>query len=114
MASTPQQMIIEGFNQLAAYHTQSATEMEQHLAADPEMWKQIGQAVISFADSVQTNMPYGPATCDALRDLGTAALAVGDISQHVHQTFRVEHEVEINRIEAPRADEGQWDIGRQG
>lgn len=113
MSSTPQQIIIEAFNQLAAYHTQSATEMEQHLASDPEMWRQIGASITSFADSVQSNMPYGPATGDALRDLAAAVGTIADLSSNVHATFRSEHEVELQRIEAPRADEGQWDIGRQ-
>jgi hypothetical protein len=113
VSSTPQQIIIEAFQQLAGFHTQSATEMEAHLASDPEMWSQIGQSIVSFADNVQSNMPYGPAFCDSLRDLAAAVGTIGDLSGNVHATFRSEHEVELQRIEAPRADEGQWDIGRQ-
>lgn len=111
MSSNPQQMIIEAFAQLAAYHTQSATEMNRHLEADHEMWQQVGQSIVSFADNVQTNMPYGPATCDALRDLGAAVASVAGVAANVHAVFRSEHEVELNRVEQPRADEKQWDVG---
>lgn len=114
MSSNPQQMIIEAFAQLAAYHTGSATEMERHLASDHEMWQQIGQSIVSFADSVQTSMPYGPATCDSLRDLGAAVSSIADVAANVHSVFRSEHEVEINRIEQPRPDEKQWDTEQQG
>lgn len=111
MSSTPQQMIIEAFNQLATFRTQSASEMERHLASDSEMWQSVGLSIVAFADSVQTTMPYGPATCDGLRDLGAAALAIGQMSQQVYQTFRSEHEEKLQRVENPMAEEEQWDVG---
>lgn len=114
MASTPQQMIIEAFNTLALYSPQSASEMEQHLAADHEMWQQIASSLRIWSGRITLEMPYGPATSDSIGDLAAATASISELAQGVHQTFRSEHEVELQRIEAPRADEGQWDIGRQG
>lgn len=113
MSSTPQQMIIEAFAQLAAYQPQSASEMARHLEADHEMWSQIAQSYTTLADRAQSEMPYGPATADGLRDVGAAAGSVGQLAQNLHQVFRSEHEVEIGRIENPRPDEKQWDTGAQ-
>lgn len=113
MSSSPQQMIIEAFNQLALYTPQNASEMELHLAADHEMWQEIASSLRIWSGRITMEMPYGPATSDSIGDLAAATASIAGLAQNVHAVFRSEHEVELNRIEQPRADEKQWDVGQQ-
>lgn len=113
MSNNPQQVISEAFAQLAQFTPQSATEMATFLQHHHEMFADISRAYVALADRMQSEMPYGQATPDSMRDLGAAFDGLSSVAEDVHATFRTEHAEKLSNIETPAPGAQQWDITQQ-
>ena len=109
----PHQAVVEAFQQLAQFEPESASDMERFLATHHEMYTEIASSYAALADRMQSEMPYGNATADSMRDLGAAAGALSGVAQEAHAAFRQEHSKDLLRIEQPRPNEQQWDVDKQ-
>ncbi len=101
-------VVSDAFAHISGFQAESATEVEQLITEQPEMFKNIGQHYMTLADRMVSEMPFDAAVADAVRDLGAAISAVGDVATQVHQTMRDVHEPDFTRIENPRPREGMW------
>lgn len=106
--STPTEVIVDAFQQLAAFQPGSAREVEQFLERQQEMLNQIGQAYGVLSDRMRDGMPFAAPVADSVREIGVALASVGGIAQSAHQTLRVAHEADIRRYEDPRPGEDMW------
>ena len=109
--SGPVETITAAFQQLATFHPGSATEVEQVVAGQIEMWQEIGRAYSEWASQLTDGQPFEQAFADQVREIGSAAAAVGSVAQAAHQTMRAAHATDFKRFEEPRPDEGMWDPG---
>ena len=100
--------VSDAFSQISGFEAESATQVEQLITEQPEMFKAIGQHYMTLADRMVSEMPFEPAVADAVRDLGAAISAVGDVATQVHQTLRDVHEGDFQRIEHQRSREQIW------
>jgi hypothetical protein len=106
--STPTEVIVDAFQQLAAFQPESAREVEQFLEQQQEMLSQIGQSYGVLSDRMRDGMPFAAPVADSVREIGVALASVGGIAQSAHQTLRVAHEADIRRYEDPRPGEDMW------
>lgn len=111
--TAPHEIVTEAFNQLAQFTPQSATEMATFLQHHHEMFAEISRAYVTLADRMQTEMPYGQATPDSMRDLGAAFDGLSGVAEQVHATFRTEHAEKLANLETPAPGAQQWDITQQ-
>ena len=114
MSTQPHEIISEAFAQLAQFTPDSASDMGRFLEHHHEMFADISRAYLTLADRMQSEMPYGQATPDSMRDLGAAFDGLSSVAQQVHATFRTEHAEKLARLEAPNPGEEQWDVRGQG
>jgi hypothetical protein len=110
--SNPNESIVDAFQQMAAFHPESARDVEAWLKEQQEMLTQIGQSYGVLSDRMRDGMPFAAPVTDAVREIGVALAAVGGIAQSAHQTFMVAHEADRKRYEDPRPDEGMWNPER--
>lgn len=113
MSSNPHQAITEAFAALAAFQPESASDMERFLSFQHEMLSDIGASYNHLADRMTSEMPFGTEVANSTRDLGAAFSGLSGMAQVVHTTFRIVHEDDLARIEAPRPGEGLWDTSAQ-
>lgn len=105
--------ITDAFAQLARFEASSASEVERLIIEQPEMFATIGDHYSTLADRMVTEMPFDPAVADAVRDLGAAIAAAGQVAEQAHAVMRQAHEADFARTEQPRPGEELWDTGRQ-
>lgn len=106
--SNPNQVILDAFQQMAAFQPEGARDVEVWLAEQQEMLSQFGQAYGVLSDRMRDSMPFAAPVADSVREIGVALASVGGIAQSAHQTLRVAHEADIRRYEDPRPGEDMW------
>lgn len=106
--------VSDAFSRLSSFEASSAKEVEQLIMEQPEMFATIGKHYEVLADRMVSDMPFDPAVADAVRDLGAAISAVGQVAEGAHATMRQAHEADFARTESPRPDEDMWNPERNG
>lgn len=106
--SSPNDMIREAFQQLAAFHPGSASEVEAWIADLGETLNDVGRSFGVLADQMRDGMPFAAPFADSVREVGVAIAASSGLAQSAHATMRSAHEADFKRYEDPRPDEGMW------
>jgi hypothetical protein len=75
----------------------------------PAMFENLGKNLSTLSDRTSSDMPIDPVVGEHMADLASTANAMADVAREMAQSFRRRHEVEIDRIENPRAAEHVWD-----
>ena len=109
--SSPNDMIREAFQQMAAFHPSSATEVEAWAADLGDTLTDVGRSFGVLADQMRDGMPFAAPFADSVREIGVAIAASAGLAQSSHATMRAAHEADFKRFEDPRPDEGMWDPG---
>lgn len=106
--SSPNDLIREAFQQMAAFHPSSATEVEAWVADLAGTLTEVGQSFGVLADQMRNGMPFAAPFADSVQEIGVAIGASSGLAQNAHATMRAAHESDFQRIEDPRPDEGMW------
>lgn len=106
--SSPNDMIREAFQQMAAFHPGSAAEVEAWVSDLGETLNDVGRSFGVLADQMRDGMPFAAPFADSVREVGVAIAASSGLAQSAHATMRAAHEADFKRFEDPRPDEGMW------
>ena len=102
--------IADAAQSLAAFNPDEPTEMKSALMSLPGEMRDLGAGIAALAENIAANYPYAPAVADTLRELGAAVSATEQGAEDAAMAFVREHEVDLNRHEAPRANEQHWNV----
>lgn len=95
---------------LAGWAPETAVDMINMFEKEmPGMLENLGAAFATLGDRTSSDMPLDPIVGEHMGELASAAHSMADVARELASSFRQKHEVEINRIENPRAAENVWD-----
>lgn len=95
---------------LANWAPENAGEMIRMFETEiPGMLENLGQAFSTLGDRTSSDMPLDPVVGEHMGEISSAMHGAADVAREMAQSFRKAHEVEIDRIENPRANEHAWD-----
>lgn len=112
MTTTPLEQIDEAWAQLANFDPDNATEIRQFMSnlghTFTEGAAQLGQLAQRWGDE----QPLAAEVLQAVQQLASALAGAADVADEAHSQFLVSHEVELQRLDNPRAGEAAWDVTR--
>lgn len=114
--STPMSVsdaINDAFAKISGFEPEAASEVEQLIIEQPEMFSDIAKHYETLADRMSSDMPFDPSVSDAMRDLAAGISALNGLASNVHTVMRSVHEADFARTENPRQREDMWNPDKQ-
>jgi len=95
---------------LANWQPEDAGEMIRMFETEiPGMLENLGAAFSVLGDRTSSDMPLDQVVGEHMGEISSVMHGAADVAREMAQSFRKAHEVEIARIENPRANENAWD-----
>lgn len=101
------------FAAIANYTPQTPEELEQFLRSNAETVIAMGNAFRTLGERMTSEMPIAQPVAAATQELGAALAACEGLAGQIHSTYQAAHQVEKDRRENPRPNEGFWDVGNR-
>lgn len=111
--SGPAEVLSDAFTSIANYTPQTPEDLEQFLLGAAEIVQQFGSAFQTLGQRFTSEMPIAQPVAANMQELGVALGACHGIAGQVHSTYVAAHQVEKERRESPRPNEGFWDVGNR-
>lgn len=111
--SAPAQSVAEAFSAIANFTPQTPEDLEVFLQQNAEMIQQFGAAFQTLGQRMTSEMPLAQPVAAATAELGAALAACEGIAGQIHSTYMSAHQVEKDRRENPRPNEGFWDVNNR-
>jgi len=102
--------IHEAAGTLQAYEPSGPKDWIEFMASLPEAFEELKKAFTTLGEKLGAEFPQEAGVTQMWGDVASGLGGMGDHMEQLYQTFRNEHEREIQRSEEPRPNEQTWDV----
>ena len=110
--SNPLDQIEEAWSGLASFDPDNATEIRQFLANLGHAFTEGAARLGELAERWGDEQPLAAEVLQAVQQSASALAGAADVADEAHSTFLAAHDVELQRLDNPRAGEAAWDVTR--
>jgi hypothetical protein len=106
--------IVEEFQRgIAGYElpdTHAVPDVNDFLESFSGMFSQMGDAIVRLGEKWDSDEPVEHSVAEFMKEVGSAVANMGSDADEVYETWRTEHEADIERFENPRNGEEKMNV----